>query len=63
MNADELIESYVADVAAQLPGKQRDAVALDLRARLKEQLEARAIAAFALGNKLVRSMGAGPAKI
>jgi hypothetical protein len=45
MNADELIESYVRDVVAQLPGKQRDDVALELRARLKEQLRARAKAA------------------
>lgn len=42
MNAHELIESYVTDVAVQLPRKQRNDVALELRALLNEELQARA---------------------
>lgn len=42
MNADDLIESYVADVAQQLPRKQRDDVAFELRALLREELDAKA---------------------
>ncbi|KFN43062.1 hypothetical protein [Arenimonas oryziterrae] len=42
MNANEVIESYVADVAVQLPRKQRNDVAFELRALLHEELLARA---------------------
>lgn len=42
MNADELIECYVNDVAAQLPRRQRNDVAFELRALLGEELHARA---------------------
>lgn len=45
MNANEVIESYVADVAAQLPRKQRNDVAFELRLLLKEELQAKADAA------------------
>ena len=45
MNANELIESYVADVAIQLPRKQRNDVAFELRALLDEELQAKAEAA------------------
>lgn len=39
MNANELIESYVADVAARLPRRQRNDVAFELRALLNEELQ------------------------
>lgn len=42
MNTDQLIEAYVADVAAQLPRRQRNDVAFELRALLAEELSARA---------------------
>lgn len=42
MNADELIESWVADVAVQLPRRQRNDVAFELRSLLREELLARA---------------------
>lgn len=42
MNAEQLIEAYVADVAAQLPRRQRNDVAFELRALLAEELGARA---------------------
>ncbi len=45
MNANDLIESYVTDVAVQLPRKQRNDVAFELRALLKEELQAKAEAA------------------
>jgi len=45
MNANELIESYVADVAGRLPYKQRNDVAFELRALLTEELQAKADAA------------------
>jgi hypothetical protein len=45
MKADEVIESYVTDVAARLPRKQRNDVAFELRALLNEELQARAEAA------------------
>jgi hypothetical protein len=45
MNASEVIERYVADVAVQLPRKQRNDVALELRALLEEELQAKAEAA------------------
>jgi len=45
MTANELIEAYVADVAVQLPRKQRNDVAFELRALLQEELQAKADAA------------------
>jgi len=42
VNAEQLIEAYVADVAAQLPRRQRNDVAFELRALLTEELGARA---------------------
>jgi hypothetical protein len=42
MNANDLIEAYVSDVAAQLPRKQRNDVAFELRQQLQEELQARA---------------------
>lgn len=41
MTPHELIESYVAEVAMQLPRKQRNDVAFELRALLREELQAR----------------------
>lgn len=40
MTADEIIESYVADVARLLPRRQRRDVALELRLLLTEQIDA-----------------------
>lgn len=45
MDAYGMIEAYVADVAVQLPRKQRNDVAFELRALLKEELGAKAEAA------------------
>src|SRR5207344_1899034 len=45
MNANEVIESYVTDVAVQLPRKQRNDVAFELRALINEGLQDRAEAA------------------
>src|SRR5690348_3765322 len=45
MTADDVIESYVRDVARLLPHKRRDDVALELRALLQEELAAKAEAA------------------
>ena len=45
MNANEVIESYVTDVAARLPRGQRNDVAFELRALLEEQLQDKAEAA------------------
>ncbi len=45
MTANDLIESYVADVAVRLPRKQRNDVAFELRALLQEELQAKADAA------------------
>jgi hypothetical protein len=42
MNVNELIEAYVADVAVQLPRRQRNDVAFELRALLGEELQAKA---------------------
>jgi hypothetical protein len=42
MTANEIIEAYVADVAVQLPRKQRNDVAFELRALLQEQMQDRA---------------------
>ena len=45
MNANDVIEAYVTDVAVQLPRKQRNDVAFELRALLNEELQAKAEAA------------------
>lgn len=45
MNANEVIEAYVTDVAARLPRRQRNDVAFELRALLGEQLQDKAEAA------------------
>ncbi len=45
MNANEVIESYINDVAVLLPRKQRNDVAFELRALLGEELQGRAEAA------------------
>lgn len=42
MNANEVIESYVTDVAVQLPRKQRNDVAFELRALIGEGLQDKA---------------------
>lgn len=39
MNANDVIESYVTDVAVRLPRKQRNDVAFELRALLDEELQ------------------------
>lgn len=45
MNANDVIESYVRDVAGRLPRNRRDDVAFELRALLADELAARAEAA------------------
>lgn len=45
MNANEVIESYVTEVGVQLPRKQRNDVAFELRALLNEELAGKAEAA------------------
>jgi hypothetical protein len=45
MNANDVIESYVTDVAMQLPRKQRNDVAFELRALISEGLQDNADAA------------------
>jgi len=45
MNANDVIESYVTDVAVQLPRKQRNDVAFELRALLNEELQDKAATA------------------
>lgn len=42
MNAQEMIETYVNEVATELPRGQRDDLAFELRALLNEELQARA---------------------
>lgn len=42
MNANDVIESYVTDVAVQLPRKQRNDVAFELRALINEGLQDKA---------------------
>ena len=42
MNANDVIESYVADVAVQLPRRQRNDVAFELRALIDEGLQDKA---------------------
>jgi len=63
MNASDVIEAYVTDVARRLPRKQRNDVAFELRALLNEELAGRAEAAGrapdeALAYVLVREFGA-----
>jgi hypothetical protein len=62
MNANDVIEAYVTDVAVQLPRKQRNDVAFELRALLNEELQARAEAAgraidAPMALELVRAFG------
>lgn len=62
MNANDVIESYVADVAVQLPRKQGNDVAFELRALLHEELQANAEAAgraadAAMALELARAFG------
>src|SRR5690242_20440475 len=62
MNADDVIDSYVRDVARRLPPRQRDDVAFELRALLDEDLRARVAAEGRapdadLALALVRSLG------
>jgi hypothetical protein len=45
MNANDVIEAYVTEVAVRLPRRQRNDVAFELRALLHEELQARADAA------------------
>lgn len=62
MNANDVIEAYVSDVAAQLPRKDRNDVAFELRALLNEELQAKADAAGReadedMATELVRAFG------
>lgn len=62
MTNNELIEAYVADVARRLPRAQRHDVAFELRALLREELQARAEAAGrdadpAMATELLRGFG------
>ncbi len=62
MNANEVIESYVTDVAVQLPRKQRNDVAFELRALINEELQAKAEAAgrgvdAAMATEYLRAFG------
>jgi len=62
MNANDVIESYVTDVAVKLPRKQRNDVAFELRALLNEELQGRAETAgraadAAMATELVRAFG------
>ena len=62
MNANDLIEAYVTEVALQLPRKQRNDVAFELRALLNEELQARGEAAghgvdAAMTIELLRAFG------
>ena len=62
MNANDVIESYVTDVAVELPRKQRNDVAFELRALLNEELQAKAEAAGRgadadMATELVRAFG------
>ena len=42
MNANDVIESFVTEVALRLPRRQRNDVAFELRVLLNEDLQARA---------------------
>jgi len=62
MDADDVIDSYVQDVARQLPPGRRNDVAYELRALLRDDLRARAAAAgrpadAAMALELVRAFG------
>jgi hypothetical protein len=62
MNANELIDCYVNDVALQLPRRQRNDVAFELRALLQEELQDKAQATGqavnpALALALLRTFG------
>jgi hypothetical protein len=62
MNAKDVIESYVTDVAVQLPRKQRNDVAFELRALLDEELQGKAEAAgrdadAAMATELLNAFG------
>src|SRR5262249_18639896 len=62
MNANELIESYVTDVAVRLPRKQRNDVAFELRELLTEELQAKAEATgrdadAAMATELLQAFG------
>ncbi len=62
MNVSDLIETYVADVAVQLPRRQRNDVAFELRALLGEELQAKAEASgravdMAMTTDLLRDFG------
>ena len=62
MNANDVIESYVTDVAMRLPRKQRNDVAFELRALLNEELQAKAEAAghgadATMATELLRAFG------
>lgn len=62
MNANDVIESYITDVAVRLPRKQRNDVAFELRALLTEELQAKAEASgraadAAMATELVQAFG------
>jgi hypothetical protein len=62
MNANDVIEAYVTDVALRLPRKQRNDVAFELRALLNEGLQDKAEAAgrgadAAMATELVHAFG------
>jgi hypothetical protein len=62
MNAHDVIEGYVTEVALQLPRRQRNDVAFELRALLQEELQDKAEAAGrvadeAMATELVRAFG------
>lgn len=62
MNANDVIESYVTDVALQLPRKQRNDVAFELRALIDEGLQDKADAAgrgvdAAMATEFLRAFG------
>lgn len=62
MQAHDVIESYITDVAVRLPRRQRNDVAFELRALLHEELQARADAAgrapdAAMAMELLRAFG------
>lgn len=62
MNANDVIQAYITDVARQLPRRQRNDVAFELRALLDEELHAKAEAAgrapdAAMATELLRAFG------
>ncbi len=62
MNANDVIESYVNDVALRLPRRQRNDVAFELRALLHEELQAKAgdagrDADAAMATEMMRAFG------